>query len=814
MAKSSATSTGKLYVQNFNSKKRFKCAVDNLAFEKLVNYPVGETDIEQRKNALIWAKRLRKKARASMLRQVTLRRDREISRDLMHELVEAENLGLLKEVDWVYRGNFYHGEAAQAHPETSFSIKVYEMSGDEDDDVSDVDIEDYLLLDFNKEDDEEKQLVYLATYGYAEGENTGYSAYSYTTTLSDAIEFITTEFKTTGWDNSFNRIVRVNVRSAEAKYLKKHGRRLGKDQSVPEAERKKIIRYCQNATAKKMQSEAWNNANIARVVDLIRRSADTTTLFDSCDRFIVEYGKKLLKEAVERDLEEKKARRLSDDNIIDLDDEFSHLQAGDGIQEERPQQDYLAAGSVVDSSYSSTGTLGSARVSRDITGSFIHDEEDGNARHDDNAPEDDFVIASAEDTEASDSFDVEEHDEDNHHVETPLTAEEIRRLSREGVTFDENDDVEEDQEVLQEKEISSPHVAEEPDHSQEAEEDDEVLSLIEQYRNDFGSKKVAVDAPVAVSGDNSSEDLHARYEAISLETRRAKEHEQEIKGILIGLYDKLEHTAGEGGLVNLVVGKREQVDQEVIDRLAREEAEIATFIDFVAISDMVDGVHQFYRSGYEQKAEKKESCNVVDGDQLRRYLNRDRDVLGFFVRQQEERRLILNQNDVFKRALNAYLANNAISVSLDNTGHTNVEKQIAARLDIQLDKHHEDIQRRDAMIAKSMDMLRRSLDYSHVSSIFCEEEEQVEVRDTSHQVADRISVFVSDVSAARQVERNEKLAQQTKEDMAILLSSVLDDEDMQVEMIKTVIPEVFDATRYPVNFTHVSEEENILSGLI
>ena len=382
--KSERNASNSIYLQNFEHKKKLNGAVDKLALEKLRTFSEGDTEIERRENALIWSKNLKTQSRHSMIQKVELRRDKSIDRDLVYELTEAENLKLLKEVDWVYHGNFYPSQVAQKHPETAFSITTYVVS-DYDDDYLDDENDDLLLDDLDDEDDN-THLMYMASYGYNGGSGKGgYSSYIYAATLDEAIDFITSEFKSTGWNSAFDRVVSYNLKRQEEKYARKHPKRKNRgSNSMPEEVYLSTLSKIQKQTSLKLQKEAWNNPNINRVVNSINKAADTATLYDTCDRFLIELAKKWLREARERDREEKKARRLSDDNIIDLDEETAvedtfpvaispSLDSTLDIDDEKESELFNTVGNISSNEALTVGGgVGRSRATRDIE----EDEED------------------------------------------------------------------------------------------------------------------------------------------------------------------------------------------------------------------------------------------------------------------------------------------------------------------------------------------------------------------------------------------------------------------------------------------------------
>lgn len=275
--------------QNFQYKKNLVDSVDNIAYQRIKDFDEGDSAVEVRENALKWIQNVKNVADRSMREIHRIKMDRGLDPVISKELMEAEKLKVLDAVGWYYEGNFYPRDKAKFHPETAFSISTTSTG-----------------------DDEEKQIWYKVAYGMDKdvAQENSYSSYTYVTTLEEAILFIIEELKTSGWEAAYTKYWRGEY----LRWLKKDSGR-----KANEEEKKEQQRYIKRRVKENLLASSWNEDNIKRTMHHLKRSSDINTLSDLCSKYFIRIAKKWLKEARDIEIEEEKARRLSDDNIIDLD---------------------------------------------------------------------------------------------------------------------------------------------------------------------------------------------------------------------------------------------------------------------------------------------------------------------------------------------------------------------------------------------------------------------------------------------------------------------------------------------------------------
>lgn len=784
MAKTSAKdASNSIYLQNFEHKKKLNGAVDKLALEKLRTYSDGETEIERRENALIWAKNLKTHARKSMLRKVELRRDRDIDRDLVYELSEAENLSLLKEVDWVYHGNFYPADVAHKHPETAFSITTYVVEGDDDYDYDILDSDDDDLLE-DLEYEDNTHLMYMASYGYVGGNSKGgYSSYIYAATLDEAIEFITSEFKSTGWNSAFDRVVSYNLKRQQEKYAKKNPRKKnrGSHGGMPEDVYREVLAKIQQQTANKLQKEAWNNPNIKRVVNTINKASDTATLYDTCDRFLVELAKKWLREARERDREEKKARRLSDDNIIDLDKEtpaeesfpvaISPSVVSQSLDDEIEDPASSVVGNVSSTdSLSVGGGVGRTKSTRDIDGTtqdsstlITHIE------HDNEEPEDDIQIS--------------EIDEENN------TNDDIQVV--------ENDDPTLIGSVLEEdKEDTSV-----PESSAQIRE--EVSRLVEvpsslKYDDTRKRSTAPVIKDIAVSDDNSVSEEERKQR----EEERKQREEERIRAEIANRIREEQHLREEAER-KAEEERRKRKKLEHISRIDEEKSSLSKYFSYndEITTDYYNDINQLY-SGMEISF-----LNWLEEEKYhRKKIEEERERVRI-----EKKNAFKDISHSFKNSYTLFKTESLLDEVNKNPFETIQEKEHSTLNKIK-------VENRIAFAKKREDFkkfINNEYDQKSLNSI-----SSIISRNPSNalyliDLQSKYSDFSNKFKEKKLDRESQKIFENQEVELSGLLSEIgVNDTTAEISKIKSLLPELFDITRYPVKVNNSSSVDEILDSLI
>ena len=818
MAKTSAKdASNSIYLQNFEHKKKLNGAVDKLALEKLRTYSDGETEIERRENALIWAKNLKTHARKSMLRKVELRRDRDIDRDLVYELSEAENLSLLKEVDWVYHGNFYPADVAHKHPETAFSITTYVVEGDDDyDDLLDSDDDD-LLEDLEYEDN--THLMYMASYGYVGGNSKGgYSSYIYAATLDEAIEFITSEFKSTGWNSAFDRVVSYNLKRQQEKYAKKNPRKKnrGSHGGMPEDVYREVLAKIQQQTANKLQKEAWNNPNIKRVVNTINKASDTATLYDTCDRFLVELAKKWLREARERDREEKKARRLSDDNIIDLDKEtpaeesfpvaISPSVVSQSLDDEIEDPASSVVGNVSSTdSLSVGGGVGRTKSTRDIDGTT----QDSSAlithiEHDNEEPEDDIQISEIdEENNTNDDTPVVENDvssltenvleEGEEDTSVPESSaqirEEVSRLVEVPSSLKDDDTRNRSMApVLKDIAVSDDNgISEEEERKQREEEERKQREEEERKQREEEERKQREEEERKQREEE--ERKQREEERIRLEIANRIREEQRLR-------EEAERKAEEE--------RRKRKKLEHISRIDEEKSSLSKYFSYndAITTDYYNDINQLY-SGMETSF-----LNWLEDEKYHRKK----------IEEEIERARIEKKNafnDIsysFKNSYTLFKTESLLDEVRKNPFETIQEKEHSTLNKIKVEKENR------INFAKKREDFKRFINNEYDQKSLNSISSIVSSKSSNALYLIDLQSKYNDFSNKFKEKKLDRESQRIFENQEVELSGLLsevgvNDTTTEISKIKSLLPELFDITRYPVKVNRSSSVNEILDSL-
>ena len=825
MAKTSAKdASNSIYLQNFEHKKKLNGAVDKLALEKLRTFSDGETEIERRENALTWAKNLKSHARRSMLRKVELRRDKDIDRDLVYELTEAENLSLLKEVDWVYHGNFYPADVAHKHPETAFSITTYVVEDEDYDDLFD-DEDDDLLEDLEYE--ESSHLMYMASYGYIGGNSKGgYSSYIYAATLDEAIEFITSEFKSTGWNSAFDRVVSYNLKRQQEKYAKKNPRKKnrGSHGGMPEDVYREVLSKIQQQTANKLQREAWNNPNIKRVVSTINKASDTATLYDTCDRFLVELAKKWLREARERDQEEKKARRLSDDNIIDLDKEtpieesfpvaISPSVVSQSLDDEVEDPASSVVGNVSSTdSLSVGGGVGRSKAARDIDGT-TQDESalitHINNKNDDS--EEDIQISDmveADDTQndsqigsSSSIIEIENEDEEQVPENSSQIREEATRLIEVPSTLkDEDTRKRTEAPILKDTIPSRNEISEEEERRQREEEERRQREEEERRKREEEERRKREEE----RKQREEEQRKQREE----EERRQREEAERIRAEI------------EARLIE------EKRLREEAERKAEEERKIRKKLEHSSrINEEKDVLYKHFKFNNSLLKDNFTNINKLYSGMETSFLNWLEDEKSYRREREEEKERMIterrnnfkNISESFKNSYTLFTTNRMLAdIGVKNLLSSVIQEKESFSLDdLKTQKENK------IAFAKKREDFKRLINNNYsqkslasISSIIS--------RDSTNSLEDFYLIDLqrkySNFSRKFKEEKLDRESQRTFESQEVELSGLLseigvDDTTTEISKIKSLLPELFDITRYPVKVHNDSDVNEILDSLL
>ena len=816
MAKTSAKdASNSIYLQNFEHKKKLNGAVDKLALEKLRTFSDGETEIERRENALTWAKNLKSHARRSMLRKVELRRDKDIDRDLVYELTEAENLSLLKEVDWVYHGNFYPADVAHKHPETAFSITTYVVEDEDYDDLLD-DEDDDLLKDLEYE--ESSHLMYMASYGYIGGNSKGgYSSYIYAATLDEAIEFITSEFKSTGWNSAFDRVVSYNLKRQQEKYAKKNPRKKnrGSHGGMPEDVYREVLSKIQQQTANKLQREAWNNPNIKRVVSTINKASDTATLYDTCDRFLVELAKKWLREARERDQEEKKARRLSDDNIIDLDKEtpieesfpvaISPSVVSQSLDDEVEDPASSVVGNVSSTdSLSVGGGVGRSKTARDIDGTT--QDESALITHIDNKNDD-----SEEDIQISDMRKV-----DDIQNEIPID-------SSSSIIEIENDNEEKDS---IEDEI--------PENSDQIREEATRLIDIPSTLKDGDTRK-RTGSPILKNtvpsrNEISEEEERKQREEEERKQREEEERKQREEEERKQREEEERKQREEAERIRAEIEARlieEKRLREEAERKAEEERKIRKKLEHSSrINEEKDVLYKHFKFNNSLLKDNFTNINKLYSGMETSFLNWLEDEKSYRREREEEKERMIterrnnfkNISESFKNSYTLFTTNRMLAdIGVKNLLSSVIQEKESFSLDdLKTQKENK------IAFAKKREDFKRLINNNYsqkslasISSIIS--------RDSTNSLEDFYLIDLqrkySNFSRKFKEEKLDRESQRTFESQEVELSGLLseigvDDTTTEISKIKSLLPELFDITRYPVKVHNDSDVNEILDSLL
>lgn len=800
MAKTSAKdASNSIYLQNFEHKKKLNGAVDKLALEKLRTFSDGETEIERRENALTWAKNLKSHARRSMLRKVELRRDKDIDRDLVYELTEAENLSLLKEVDWVYHGNFYPADVAHKHPETAFSITTYVVEDEDYDDLLD-DEDDDLLKDLEYE--ESSHLMYMASYGYIGGNSKGgYSSYIYAATLDEAIEFITSEFKSTGWNSAFDRVVSYNLKRQQEKYAKKNPRKKnrGSHGGMPEDVYREVLSKIQQQTANKLQREAWNNPNIKRVVSTINKASDTATLYDTCDRFLVELAKKWLREARERDQEEKKARRLSDDNIIDLDKEtpieesfpvaISPSVVSQSLDDEVEDPASSVVGNVSSTdSLSVGGGVGRSKTARDIDGTT--QDESALITHIDNKNDD-----SEEDIQISDMRKV-----DDIQNEIPID-------SSSSIIEIENDNEEKDS---IEDEI--------PENSDQIREEATRLIDIPSTLKDGDTRK-RTGSPILKNTVPSRNEISEEEERKQREEEERKQREEEERK----QREEAERIKAEIE-ARLLEEKRLREEAE---RKAEEERKIRKKLEHSSrINEEKDVLYRHFKFNNSLLKDNFTNINRLYSGMETSFLNWLEDEKTYRRECEEEKERMItekrnnfkNISESFKNSYTLFTTNRMLAdIGIGSPSSSVIqEKESFSLNDLKTQKENK------IAFAKKREDFKRLINNNYSQKSLASISSMIS-RDSTNSLEDFYLIDLqrkySNFSRKFKEEKLDRESQRIFESQEVELSGLLseigvDDTTTEISKIKSLLPELFDITRYPVKVHNDSDVNEILDYLL
>lgn len=275
-------------------------SVEHTVYKKLLSFDEldnGKKKSENRYAALEWIDDVRNRAKEIEYNSAFKTLNNEPA-----ALIEQDKLELLYKIGWFYNGNFYKNKNIQrdrvGYPNLSFNVSVRRVDKP------------------NSYDKSSPIYMYMASYGIVDNNTKDNSSGSYSLflTLEECITFILNELEYTHKDILYLNEMRKLFKDSDAiEKLKNKDLKARNDEEKRAHAARALEEFSndennQNEVRKRM-SRLITNPSIEKELHNLKRSADTTTLLDFINEFLILMAKKNYKDALE---DEREANRVND----------------------------------------------------------------------------------------------------------------------------------------------------------------------------------------------------------------------------------------------------------------------------------------------------------------------------------------------------------------------------------------------------------------------------------------------------------------------------------------------------------------------